>query len=186
MTKEQIKFFIDNEETIFDEIDQRLESLGEEIDLLDDVSAENIRDVYNEYYKHCSDIFDKYNMDYAAFTAILAISEGNKLFREQILGCDEANQLLREVIDIYGDEAYEILGCNSYRFQMSDIDGILLGENNQEYKEFYANLLNQKCEQAFNLEQLSDILLSTRPEYINQELIENFLKSPDRRFLIPV
>lgn len=29
MTKEQIKFFIDNQETIFDEIYQRLESLGQ-------------------------------------------------------------------------------------------------------------------------------------------------------------
>lgn len=182
MTKEQIKFFIDNEQTIFDEIDQRLKSLGQEIDLPDDVSAENIRDFYAEYYKHCSDIFDKYNMDYDAFTAILAISEGDKSFRELILGRDEANQLLRYVIDIYGDEAYEILGCNSYSFEMSDIDGILSGENNQKYKEFYTKLLNQKCEQAFSLEQLSDILLSTRPEYINQELIEKFLKNPDKKF----
>lgn len=181
MTKEQIKFFIDNEQTIFDEIDQRLESLGQQIDLPDDASAENIRDFYAEYYKHCSDIFDKYNMDYDAFTAILAISERDKSFRELILGRDEANQLLRDVIDIYGDEAYEILGCNSYSFEMSDIDGILSGENNQKYKEFYTKLLNQKCEQAFSLEQLSDILLSTRPEYINQELIENFLKNPDKK-----
>lgn len=181
MTKEQIKFFIDNQETIFDEIDQRLDSLGQEIDLPDDVSVENIRGFYDEYYKHCSDIFDKYNMDYDAFTTILAISEGDKSFREQILGHDEANQLLRDVIDIYGDEAYEILGCNSYSFEMSDIDGILLGENNQKYEEFYTKLLNQKCEQAFNLEQLSDILLSTRPEHINQELIENFLKNPDKK-----
>src|SRR5699024_4468736 len=41
--------------------------------------------------------------------------------------------------------------------------------------------LNQKCEKAYNLEQLSDILLSTKPEYINQGLIESFLKNPDRR-----
>lgn len=183
MAKEQIKFFIDNEETIYDELDQRLESLDQEIDLPDTVSAENIRNVYNEYYKHCADIFDKYNMDYDAFTTILVISEGDKSFREQILGRDEANQLLRDVIDIYGDEAYEILGCNSNSFEMSDIDGILSGENNQEYKEFYTKLLNQKCEQAYNLIQLSDILLSTRPEYINQELIENFLKNPEKKIV---
>lgn len=181
MTKEQIKFFIDNQETIFDEIGQRLDSLGQEIDLPDDASVENIRDFYDEYYKHCSDIFDKYNINYDAFTTILAISEGDKSFREQILGRDEANQLLRDVIDIYGDGAYAILGCNSDSFEMSDIDGILLGENNQKYEEFYTKLLNQKCEQAFNLEQLSDILLSTRPEHINQELIENFLKNPDKK-----
>ena len=158
MTKEQIKFFIDNQETIFDEIGQRLESLGQEIELPDDISAENIRNFYDEYYKHCSDIFDKYNMDYDAFTTIFAISEGDKSFREQILGRDESNQLLRDIIDIYGDEAYDILGCNSYSFEMSEIDGILSPENNQKYEEFYTKLLNQKCEKANNLEQLSDIL----------------------------
>ena len=183
MTKEQIKFFIDNQETIFDEIGQRLESLGQEIDLPDDISAENIRNLYDEYYKHCSDIFDKYNMDYNAFTTILAISEGDKSFREQILGRDESNQLLRDIIDIYGDEAYDILGCNSYSFEMSEIDGILSPENNQKYEEFYTKLLNQKCEKAYNLEQLSDILLSTKPEYINQGLIESFLKNPDKMIL---
>ena len=80
MTKEQIKFFIDNEQTIYDEIYQRLESLGQErdlIDLPDDASAENIRDFYDEQYKHCSDIFDKYNMNYDAFTIILAINEAD-------------------------------------------------------------------------------------------------------------
>lgn len=180
MTKEQIKFFIDNQETIFDEIYQRLESLGQEIDLPDDISAENIRYFYDECYKNCSDIFDKYNMDYDAFTTILAISEGDKSFREQILGRDEANQLLRDIIDIYGDEAYDVLGCNSYGFEMSEIDGILSGENNPKYEEFYTKLLNEKCEKAYNLKQLSDILLSTKPEYINQGLIESFLKNPDK------
>ena len=180
MTKEQIKFFIDNEETIFDEIDQRLESLGREIELPDDISAENIRDVYDEYYKHCSDIFNKYNLNYDAFKTILSISEEDKSFREQILGKDEANQLIKDVVDIYGDEAYDILGCNSYRFEMSNIDGILSGENNQKYKEFYIKVLDKKCEQAFNLEELSDILLSTKPGYINQDLIEAFLKNPKK------
>ena len=122
-------------------------------------------------------------MDYDAFTTILAISEGDKSFREQILGRDESNQLLRNIIDIYGDEAYDILGCNSYSFEMSEIDGILSGENNQKYEEFYTKLLNQKCEKAYNLEQLSDILLSTKPEYINQGLIESFLKNPDKMIL---
>lgn len=183
MTKEQIKFFIDNGETIFDEIGQKLESLGQEIELPDnDVSVKNVRDFYDECYKHCSDIFDKYNLDYNAFKIILSIiSERDKSFREQVLGRDEANQLLRDIIDIYGDEAYDILNCNSDRFEMSEIDGILSGENSQKYEEFYTKLLNQKCEKAYNLEQLSDILLSTKPEYINQGLIESFLKNPDRR-----
>lgn len=180
MTKEQIKFFIDNEETIFDEIGQRLESLRREIVLPDDISDENIRDVYDECYKHCSDIFDKYNLNYDAFKTILSISGGNKSFREQILGKDGANQLLKDVINIYGDKAYDIIRCNYHDFEMSDIDGILSEENEPKYKEFYTKVLDKKCEQAFNLKELSDILLSTKPEYINQDLIEDFLKNPKK------
>lgn len=143
MTKEQIKFFIDNEETIFDEIGQRLESLRREIVLPDDISDENIRDVYDECYKHCSDIFDKYNLNYDAFKTILSISGGNKSFREQILGKDGANQLLKDVINIYGDKAYDIIRCNYHDFEMSDIDGILSEENEPKYKEFYTKVLEK-------------------------------------------
>ena len=69
MTKEQIKFFIDNEETIFDEIDQRLESLGREIELPDDISAENIRDVYAGGLRGFGDT--KYIAKYTILTDII-------------------------------------------------------------------------------------------------------------------
>lgn len=179
MTKEQIKFLIDNEQTIFDEIFQKLENLGEKIDIPNFNSIGDIRNFYDYCYKHCSDILYKYNFDFDAFKTVISIYIESKSFREQILGEDKANQLLRDIIDIYGDKACEILNCNSDKFKMSDINGILSGENNQKYQEFYIKLLNRKCEQVFYLEQLSDILLSARPEYINQKLIEKFLKNPD-------
>lgn len=51
MTKEQIKFFIDNGETIFDEIGQRLESLGQEIELM------------KKFAKNNSSLFSTLNLD---------------------------------------------------------------------------------------------------------------------------
>lgn len=181
MTKEQIKDSIDNINVVCDEIIKRFESLGKSTErLLEEITEENIENLYNEFNKYCPDILKEYNFDLDKLKIGLVFN-ADRITREQILGKDEANQLLRDIIDIYGDEAYSILGCNYNGFEMSEIDGILSGENNKKYEEFYTKLLNQKCEKAYSLENLSEILLSVKPQYINQRIIENFLNTPNRK-----
>ena len=149
MTKEKIKYVLDNEDNIAEEIDEKLEELKElNIDLSDDFSAENIKGFYDECNKYFPEIFEKYNLDFEAFKIFVAIYGENKTFREQVLGIDEANQLLKDVIDIYGDEAYDKLGCNSRVFEISDIEGILSGSDIQRYEEFYKKLVSSECEKA--------------------------------------
>lgn len=184
MTKEKIKYVLDNEDNIAEEIDEKSEELKElNIDLSDDFSAENIKGFYDECNKYFPEIFEKYNLDFEAFKVFVAIYEENKTFREQVLGIDEANQLLKDVIDIYGDEAYDKLGCNSRDFEISDIEGILSGSDIQRYEEFYKKLVSSECEKAYTLEEFSNILLSIKPEYINQDLLKVFLKNPDKPIL---
>ena len=50
MTKEKIKYVLDNEDNIAEEIDEKLEELN--IDLSDDFSAENIKGFYDECNKY--------------------------------------------------------------------------------------------------------------------------------------
>lgn len=176
MTKETIKYYIDNMDAILD----RIEDIPEE-ELTEEMITNNIEEVYNIFSKYNSDTVDKYNLNLNAFKMLVAVYLEDKIAREQLLGREESNKLLRDIIDIYGDDAYKILGCNSPSFEMSNIDGILAGENNQKYEEFYTKLLNWKCERAISLKNLSDILLSTKPEYISAELIEVFLKTPDKK-----
>ena len=119
MTKENLKYFIDNRNPILNEIEQRLETAGQS-DVLEEITSENITELYDVCDQYCSDILDKYNLNFDAFKTIVAIS-GDRAFKEQILGKDEANQLLKDIVDIYGDEAYELLGCNNFDFEMSEI-----------------------------------------------------------------
>ena len=178
MTKENLKYFIDNRNPILNEIEQRLETAGQS-DVLEEITSENITELYDVCDQYCSDILDKYNLNFDAFKTIVAIF-GDRAFKEQILGKDEANQLLKDIVDIYGDEAYELLGCNNFDFEMSEIDGVLSGESNENYRNFYKKVLDSKCKQAYTLDELNDILLSTKPEFVNEELIEEFVKNPNK------
>ena len=177
MTKEQIKFYVENAETIGDEIYDNLKENGDGdlYDLFDEISAENFEENYRELSQACPDIFEKYNLSIEALKIVKAIEDVDRTYREEILGRDEANQLLRDVVDIFGEDAYEYLGCDDSNFEISYIDGMLLEDDNPQYKEFYVKVLNRKCQEAIGLEEFTDILLSTKPEYLNQSLIEVYL-----------
>jgi len=176
MTKEQIKYYIDNLNTILDNVSEIPEGK-----ITEEMVFTDIENVYNVFSKDNANIIKEYNITLESFKIIVAVAKQNKEYREQILGRDEANQLLRNIVDIYGNEAYPILGCDSRFFEMSSIDGILSGENNQKYVEFYTELLNKKCRTVASLEELAEILLTTKPEYINTGLIEKFLENSDKQ-----
>lgn len=109
---------------------------------IDDINY--FKKLYDIYSKYCSDSLRKYNLNLDNFKILGAIVENDKTTREMLLGKDKSNKLLKDIIDIYGEKAYKILGCNQYLFEISDIDGILTGENNQKYQEFYIRVLKQK------------------------------------------
>ena len=82
MTKENLKYFIDNRNPILNEIEQRLETAGQS-DVLEEITSENITELYDVCDQYCSDILDKYNLNFDAFKTIVAIS-GDRAFKEQI------------------------------------------------------------------------------------------------------
>lgn len=177
MTKEQIKFFIDNQETIMEEIGQGLDSINETLEMPETIDKGSIKELFDICKKYCSDIIDKYHIDEDAFKIIFSMYEGNKASREEFLGKDGANELLRDIIDIYEEDIYDLLGCYRPNFKMSEIEGLLLEENNQKYKDAYIKILYKKCETVRDLKGLSDILSDTASEYIKPEVFESFLMS---------
>lgn len=168
MTKDRIKFYIDNADLIINEINTIQ---------LDESEFQNIKDIdgmYDLLLKYGRDILGKYNIDKEVFKLLLSY-DSDKSVRDVILGPEEGNELLRDIIDIYGSEAYDKLRCSET--SISDIDGILTGENNQQYERFYKEVLEKKCENADSLEDLSDVLSSARPEYVTPAIISSFLNS---------
>ena len=183
MTKEQIKYAMENKDTILNEI---MLSMGSRVEELDQSSiSAAVMSLYELSNRYCKEIIEKYNLDaetlrlYFALDKTLGFEE-----REEILGPNKNQQLIKQIIDIYGEEAQSILGCDSEIFEMSHIESILSGDRSQKYKEFYINVLRKKCEQVQTLEKLSDIILSTKPEYVTPELVTLFLKTGNRQITV--
>ena len=169
MTKDRIKFYIDN----YNELSAEIGKVLENVEIQNSDPNNIINELYNLLLEHGKDVVEKYNFDTEALKILYSFQDIRA--RNLLLGVEEGNKLLRDIIDIYGDEAYHVLGCDYYGFEMSDIDGILLGEDNQQYKEFYKKVLKQKCSNVTSLEELSNILLSTKPEYVTPDVDSNFL-----------
>ncbi len=187
MTKEQLKYYIDNLEGFSSELEQRLSSISEEkqeiIDNLDLDSEQDYENAYEMYSEFCKDIFEKYQMNLEAFTTVFLLKESN---RERIIGRDKSTQLLKDLIDIYGEQANDILGTNEYSFDISSLDGIIGGKDDEKYREFYTNAALNKCKKKYTLSSLSEVLLTISPEILSAEFLEESLSNVQNVYLFDI
>ena len=176
MTKEQLKYYIDNFDSFSTELEQKIPSIPQEqLEIVDNLNMDSIKDyekAYEIYSEFCKDIFEKYQMNLEAFTTILSLQESD---REIIIGREKNTQLLKDIIDIYGEQANDILGTNGYRFDISSLDSIISGENDDKYREFYRAVALNKCKSELTLSGLSEILLTIKPEIITEEFLQDAL-----------
>ena len=103
MTKEQLKYYIDNFDSFSTELEQKISSIPyEQLEIVDNLNMDSIQDyekAYEIYSEFCKDIFEKYQMNLEAFTTILSLQESD---REIIIGREKNTQLLkRKVIVIF-------------------------------------------------------------------------------------
>lgn len=176
MTKEKLKYYIDNFDSFSTELEQKIPSIPQEqLEIVDNLNMDSIKDyekAYEIYSEFCKDIFEKYQMNLEAFTTILSLQESD---REIIIGREKNTQLLKDIIDIYGEQAKDILGTNGYRFDISSLDSIISGENDDKYREFYRAVALNKCKSELTLSGLSEILLTIKPEIITEEFLQDAL-----------
>ena len=172
MRKEKLKIYIDNLEQINKELEPKFPQESEfTVDELQEPKLV-IEKIYNHLSRTAKDILDKYDIDIEALKIIMCVKE-DKETRDTILGPKEGNELLQNIIDIYGENAYDIINCDGN--SMSNINGILEGEPSAKHKEFYQNALKRKCESARDFRELTNILLDTKPEFIKPEIVRNFI-----------
>lgn len=176
MTKEQLKYYIDNFDSFSTELEQKISSIPyEQLEIVDNLNMDSIQDyekAYEIYSEFCKDIFEKYQMNLEAFTTILSLQKSD---REIIIGREKNTQLLKDIIDIYGEQANDILGTNGYRFDISSLDGIVSGETDDKYREFYSAAALNKCQSESTLSGLSETLLTIKPEIITEEFLQDAL-----------
>lgn len=176
MTKEQLKYYIDNFDSFSTELEQKISSIPyEQLEIVDNLNMDSIQDyekAYEIYSEFCKDIFEKYQMNLEAFTTILSLQKSD---REIIIGREKNTQLLKDIIDIYGEQANDILGTNGHRFDISSLDGIVSGETDDKYREFYSAAALNKCQSESTLSGLSETLLTIKPEIITEEFLQDAL-----------
>ena len=173
MTKEQLKYYIDNIDNFSTELDQKISSIPQEqleiVDNLNMDSAQDYEKAYKIYSEICKDIFEKYQMSLEAFIIIMSLQRND---REKILGREENTQLLKDIIDIYGEQANDILDVN---LNISSIDSIVDGENNDKYIEFYRTAALNRCRRELTLSGLNKTFLLINPKILSEEFLTEVL-----------
>lgn len=176
MTKEQLKYYIDNLDSFVTELEPKISSIPQEqLEIVDNLNMDSIKDyekAYEIYSEFCKDIFEKYQMNLEAFTTILSLQKSD---REIIIGREKNTQLLKDIIDIYGEQANNILNTNRYGFDISSLDSIVSEENDDKYRKFYRAVALNKCKSELTLSGLSEILLKIKPEIITEEFLQEAL-----------
>ena len=176
MTKEQLKYYIDNFNSFSTELEQKISSIPQEqLEIVDNLNMDSIQDyekAYEIYSEFCKDIFEKYQMNLEAFTTILSLQKSD---REIIIGREKNTQLLKDIIDIYGEQANNILDTNRDGFDISSLDSIVSGENDDKYRKFYRAVALNKCKRRPTSSRLSEILLTIKPEIITEDFLQDAL-----------
>ena len=178
MTKEKVKFLVDNNDGILDEISQKLDNLSIKLEIDDSsvISVDALEAQFEEIYRYCSDIFEKYNIDFESYKILKSVED--KDVRLKCLNPEENSELLRDIVDLYGNEAYEILECNSRSFKLSDVEGLLLGNEDEKYREFYRKLVEDKCQSASTIGDFIDVLKNAdNNNFLSNELVDKYLEA---------
>mgnify|MGYP004508779985 CR=1 FL=1 len=178
MTKEQLKYYIDNLDNFKAELIQKIQAIPQErLEILQNLDMDSAQD-FERYYEICSefckDILEKYHMNLEIFKTVFSIQNDNG---KEIIGREKYTQLLKDIIDIYEDQANDILGTNNDEYDISSLDGIIVGENNDKYIEFYKVVALNRCKEKLNLSELGKTFLSIHPKIISEEFLTETLSN---------
>jgi len=187
MTKEELKYYVDNREGFIAEITEGISAMPpEELNNVNNMERDTEEDyakIYEVYLKYCPEVLAKYHMNVEAFTTIVVMGNSD---REAILGKERSHQLLRDVIDLYGEEADQLIGVNNYSFDVSSLDGILGGKEDEKYREYYTRLAMMQCQRQGTLQGLSEALLTIKPEILTPDFLEMVLSNAQNVYMAAI
>ncbi len=170
MNFNEIKYYIDNREKIYEELDKVMESLPQETserieELLDNG---NIEEIYN--------IINSINLNSGITLPslkLLLFLEDPEL-KDKLFSNEEYISLLKNLVDMYGERLSEIV--DSRNFNMSDLD-FLLSFDNPKYSEAYKAILLKKIVSAFSLKDVIEVLKNLNTNVVTEDLITSFLEN---------
>lgn len=172
MSSTEIKYSIDNQEKIYEELEKIMENLPQETsERLEELFENgNIEEVYN--------IINSSNPNSGITLpslGLLAFLQNPKL-KDKLFSNEEYTNILKDIVDMYGERLSEIMDTNSRNFNMSYLDP-LFSFDDPKYSVAYKSILDKKLTSAFDVKEVIEVLKNSNTSVVSEDLIINFLEN---------
>lgn len=172
MSSTEIRYCIDNQEKIYEELEKIIESLSQEIserfeELFEDGNIEEVYNIINSISPNSSITLSSLKL--------LSLLQNTEL-KDKLFSNEEYTSIIKELADMYGDRLSEIMNVNSRSFNVSDLDS-LLSFDNPKYSDVYRSVLEKKLASIFSVKDVIEVLKNSNTSVVSEELITNFLEN---------
>lgn len=172
MDSNEIRYCIDNQERIYEELETIMENLPQETcerfkELFEDGNMEEVYNIINNVSPD--------NVITLSSLKLLTFLENIEL-KDKLFSNEEYINILKELVDMYGERLSEIMDINSRSFNMSDLDS-LLSFDDPKYSEVYKSILEKKLTSTFFVKDGIEVLKNSNISVISEELIIKFLEN---------
>lgn len=172
MSSTEIRYCIDNQEKIYEELEKIIESLPQETserfeESFEDGNIEEVYDIINSISPN-----SRITLSSLKLLSLLQDTE----LKDKLFSNEEYASIIKELADMYGDRLSEIMHANSRSFNVSDLDS-LLSFDDPKYSEVYRSVLEKKLASVFSAKDVIEVLKNSNTSVVSGELITNFLEN---------
>ena len=169
MNSTEIKYVIDNRFKIVDEIDKIAENLPQETAerLQENLEKLNVEEIYNIINSANPNI----GLTLSSLKLILFLDLPDS--KDQLFSNDEYINILKNIVDIYGERLSEIISIHDSSFNMDFLDS-LLSYDDPKYSDVYKSVLIKKL-LIMPFKDVAEFLKKVNTSIVSEELVMNYL-----------
>lgn len=166
MSSNEIRYYIDNQKKIYEELVKIVENLPQETaERLEELIEDgNIEEVYNIINR----VSPNNNITLSSLKLLNFLSTPN--LKDKLFSNEEYTSIIKNLADIYGNRLSEIINTNN----VSALDS-LLSLDDPKYSEVYKSFLEKKLASTVSVKDVIEILKNSNTSVVSEELITNFL-----------
>lgn len=173
MSSNEIRYYIDNQKKIYEEVVKIAENLPQETakrleELIKDGNIEEAYNIINRVSPNNN------NITLSSLKLLKFLSTPN--LKDKLFSNEEYTSIIKNLADIYGNRLSEIMNTNSRSFNVSDLDS-LLSLDDPKYSEVYKSVLEKKLASTVLVGDVIKILKNSNTSVVSEELITNFLEN---------
>lgn len=170
MSSDEIRYSIDNQEKIFEELKKKYENLSQDVlerikNLLENGNVDEVYNVLSNASTNVGVTLNTFKLLYF----LQSPEEKDKLFSDE-----EYKNILKGIVDIYGDKLSDIFDIDSRSFDINDFN-FLLSLDDPKYFEIYSSILKRKLVSFYSKDDVLNLLKSVDSRVITKDLIINYL-----------